>query len=1125
MKTNAMLRQRPARTSRKRTAEMPPAATPRVPQVALAEPPYLPPCLRGRLIGRAESAPVSPAQSCPASRRVVFVEDAADLANAPDCGAGPGDDDDFYFIFRDDVVSPGRWKAHAIVFAVIFYVIAVLGLAVGVRAHVEQLPARGDRLTCAVFVCLLRGTFLAVDPYYSYEIMPPILVGLMWGLVYPLIDLILLLYLWHASEIIVAVKAMKFPDAKVPDALVTAGRVAIVADFAVQIIADSLRSHGIRHTWLVICQVYFVILGALTCVLLLAAAQQLAPGTKLCGRESSPWRAYQRRLRRGLLVVAAFGAFLCVNSIIGLTAHGLSDRAYFAQQTLARTFEALLCLAVIYESAPPYWYAPERAASEASLPQLEALDSLKRQNFESFQDILGRGAGPFGDGAFADEDGEPRSPSIDRITGDTAQTPTARAVGRTDSMEENEAWAREWEGHARNGDLDAFLIETVRPELEEDGGEGLAELRSLKSRRTNSNGSTASALSQRSTFSRAKSTAGELRSEALQVVRQKEELPMRVVPFHRFAAHGRLPRSSDGLARVRDDGDVVVFVSHRWWSEGPDAAVAGVGDVKFRILLRGVDAIVARERCDRGRVCLWMDYACIDQDDETLKRAGVRSLIAWASLSDYLLIPTFPDAESAAALDAAQGPMALHNYGERGWCRLEVYVFLCLSEVYGRHLKCFAYGVSAEKLGARPVDAGVARTGAAARRSCCESLAGPVEALRAFGSEELGAGFTVDLLPSRGALHDETDRNRIVAVEREVGALYGSHTIRVACAKFGGAAPTLALVAKQLTDASVPELVDALSGACERLDGKPAYALDLRANLFSPKGINVFVTLLGLRVAERPSLERLHVLDLGFSRLGGGGGHLLGSALKTASGLATRALFLRGCNLGDAGAHGLLAPLTAAQSDSSHRCRLRALDLADNGIGEAGAVAVSKFLAEHLDVLEDLRLGHNPLGDAGAEAVAAAATNPLGKKRASALRVLGLRACDVGPVGARAVLVAVVAHSLPLQADLADNPDAPTSVLHEIVLHTALVRATRKLSRSNTPPKLMKSPLGYLRTLGPEPRSPNDASSRRSASTTTTSTKPKAVPIDFDPDDPTVDRPGIWARMSSSRLQFLAPTP
>ena len=82
-----MLRQRPARTSRKRTAEMPPAATPRVPQVALAEPPYLPPCLRGRLIGRAESAPVSPAQSCPASRRVVFVEDAADLANAPDCGA------------------------------------------------------------------------------------------------------------------------------------------------------------------------------------------------------------------------------------------------------------------------------------------------------------------------------------------------------------------------------------------------------------------------------------------------------------------------------------------------------------------------------------------------------------------------------------------------------------------------------------------------------------------------------------------------------------------------------------------------------------------------------------------------------------------------------------------------------------------------------------------------------------------------------------------------------------------------------------------------------------------------------------------------------------------------------
>ena len=83
-------------------------------------------------------------------------------------------------------------------------------------------------------------------------------------------------------------------------------------------------------------------------------------------------------------------------------------------------------------------------------------------------------------------------------------------------------------------------------------------------------------------------------------------------------------------------------------------------------------------------------------------------------------------------------------------------------------------------------------------------------------------------------------------------------------------------------------------------------------------------------------------------------------------------------------------------------------------------------------------------------ALAAAATNPLSRAR-PALRVLILRNCGSGAAGARAVLVAVVAHSLPLTIDIAGNEGAPLSVIHEIALHAALVRAQRPtLPRSPT---------------------------------------------------------------------------
>ena len=187
---------------------------------------------------------------------------------------------------------------------------------------------------------------------------------------------------------------------------------------------------------------------------------------------------------------------------------------------------------------------------------------------------------------------------------------------------------------------------------------------------------------------------------------------------------------------------------------------------------------------------------------------------------------------SAEALDTAKSPTELVAYGERAWCRLEVYVFLCLAETSGNHLAAFAYGLSASKLGQRPIDKSVAQSGAV--RECRRRS---LERLRAFGSEDAGAGFTRDLLPSRGVLRDERDRAMILSIEKDIGSLYAAHAVRVATARFGGKAPTLQVSAKQLNDSAVPELVDGLAAAVEK-NGYYAYCIDARANLFSARELS-----------------------------------------------------------------------------------------------------------------------------------------------------------------------------------------------------------------------------------------------------------------------------------------------
>ena len=82
---------------------------------------------------------------------------------------------------------------------------------------------------------------------------------------------------------------------------------------------------------------------------------------------------------------------------------------------------------------------------------------------------------------------------------------------------------------------------------------------------------------------------------------------------------------------------------------------------------------MSARRCPRTR-CTAANPRSQDDKEEKLK--GVRSLIKYATLSDYMLVPT---EESALTGDAAKFPEGIPGYGKRGWCRCEFFIFSHLS--------------------------------------------------------------------------------------------------------------------------------------------------------------------------------------------------------------------------------------------------------------------------------------------------------------------------------------------------------------------------------------------------------------------------------------------------------------
>ena len=160
--------------------------------------------------------------------------------------------------------------------------------------------------------------------------------------------------------------------------------------------------------------------------------------------------------------------------------------------------------------------------------------------------------------------------------------------------------------------------------------------------------------------------------------------PMLVMPFRNFKAQGRIMKSTKawrdealaaGSLVVHEEGSgkIVIFISHTWWdrtfrdatndpnnpydvgapdlqADYPDEQRENTRfemvtyqrpkNLKWRIICAGVQRLLEQEGLKEEEVSLWVDWQSIYQDDEAEKLKGVVSLIRYATLCQYMLVPT-----------------------------------------------------------------------------------------------------------------------------------------------------------------------------------------------------------------------------------------------------------------------------------------------------------------------------------------------------------------------------------------------------------------------------------------------------------------------------------------------------
>ena len=376
-----------------------------------------------------------------------------------------------------------------------------------------------------------------------------------------------------------------------------------------------------------------------------------------------------------------------------------------------------------------------------------------------------------------------------------------------------------------------------------------------------------------------------------------------------------------------------IFISHKWWQgrtktkeSRPDYSEGHSKDLKFRTVVAGVEALIDQEGLERDKAVLWIDWFSIDQDDPELKLKGVQSLIKYATLCTFMLIPVEEEEDIRRLQDphdaAGWDPSGLPGYGPRAWCRLEWFVFMLWAEMSG-----------IEPLQLHAVN-----------------LKGQLNQYKrlTFRSDlELE-----DQLAAQGEVSAESDRVLIRDVQESMISAFVPKKIQDQCK--GPEGGVFDLYCKLLSDQHVPALVEALQRQ-------------------RPKKLNISrcprLTVTGYQQLSRflaadATLENLLADNC---RMDEAGAIALFSGLTTNTGL--QMLSLSGNVLTSEGCRELARFLTTTT-------RLESLDVSSCGIDAAGALALVGGLRANTGLKELLLNGNYDAGGAWhAELATALATH------------------------------------------------------------------------------------------------------------------------------------------------------
>jgi len=225
-----------------------------------------------------------------------------------------------------------------------------------------------------------------------------------------------------------------------------------------------------------------------------------------------------------------------------------------------------------------------------------------------------------------------------------------------------------------------------------------------------------------------------------------------------------------------EEGMTVVFVSHAWMRPNVDAALAHPDDeagTKFEVLSNALMQVAADRDED---LFIWLDFACIDQDDKEKKMKGVMSLPAYVSKASLLIVP-LQEPLTVWETNVLDAPY----YGTRAWCRVEQYIFSVTQRAQGvakPQVFCYAPNDDGEIEGAPK-----------------------------------GYTFTEEFMPSKGELTVEADRKAIKELETTMTQLLQEISLSA-----GGAGVAGALSNHMLTDDHVDDFINNWTPAMKSVD-------------------------------------------------------------------------------------------------------------------------------------------------------------------------------------------------------------------------------------------------------------------------------------------------------------------